>query len=50
MGRNGPVLPVDFFGGVLDVTEYRNIEIWRASCVGGGSKVFTGVMIQPEKR
>ena len=45
---NAPKLPVDCFGGVLDVTEYENMEIWRGACVGGGSKVFTGVMIQPQ--
>jgi cholesterol oxidase len=39
----------DKFGGILDVTEYENIDVWRAACVGGGSKVFTGVMIQPER-
>lgn len=39
----------DKFGGVLDVTEYEHIDIWRAACVGGGSKVFSGVMIQPER-
>lgn len=39
----------DKFGGVLDVTEYENIDVWRGACVGGGSVVFTGVMIQPRK-
>ncbi|MFZ5602080.1 MAG: GMC family oxidoreductase, partial [Pseudomonadota bacterium] len=29
--------------------EYENIDVWRGACVGGGSKVFTGVMIQPDK-
>ena len=41
---------LDYFGGVLDVTEYDHIDVWRVACVGGGSKVFTGVMIQPEKQ
>lgn len=45
--ENAPRLPVDVFGGVLDITEYDGIEIWRGACVGGGSKVFTGVMNPP---
>lgn len=40
---------MDSFGGVLDATEYKNMTIWRGACVGGGSVIFTGVMIQPEK-
>ena len=43
-------LPVDNFGGVLDTTDYPGISVWRAAAVGGGSTVFTGVMIEPEKR
>ena len=39
----------DKFGGILDVTDYEHISVWRGACVGGGSKVFTGVMIQPER-
>lgn len=27
VAENGPIVPVDFFGGLLDVTGYRNIEI-----------------------
>jgi cholesterol oxidase len=38
------------FGGVMDATEYDNMTVWRGACVGGGSVVFTGVMIQPERR
>ncbi|HVH45054.1 MAG TPA: GMC oxidoreductase [Labilithrix sp.] len=38
-----------YFGGVFDLTEYPNIDIFRAACVGGGSRVFTGVMIQPRE-
>lgn len=45
-----PGLPVDRFGGVVDVTEYDNMDVWRGACVGGGSVVFTGVMIQPQQR
>ncbi len=41
---------MDSFGGVMDATEYENMTVWRGACVGGGSHVFTGVMIQPEQR
>ncbi|WP_406275900.1 GMC oxidoreductase [Nocardia sp. NBC_00881] len=41
---------VDPFGGVLDVSSYPGIDVWRGACVGGGSVVFTGVMIEPEQR
>ena len=40
---------LDRFGGTLDVTDYDNISVWRGACVGGGSKVFTGVMIEPQR-
>ncbi len=40
----------DSFGGVVDATEYANMTVWRGAAVGGGSVVFTGVMIQPERR
>lgn len=40
-------MPFADFGGVLDVTEYPGIDVWRAAAVGGGSIVFTGAMIQP---
>ncbi|MFX0580222.1 GMC oxidoreductase [Nocardia nepalensis] len=45
-------IPVQFdaFGGVLDVSSYPGIDVWRGACVGGGSVVFTGVMIEPEQR
>ncbi|MRH91763.1 twin-arginine translocation signal domain-containing protein [Nocardia sp. SYP-A9097] len=49
-GVNRIPLPVDPFGGVLDVSSYRGIDVWRGACVGGGSVVFTGVMIEPEQR
>lgn len=45
-----PGLPIDRFGGIMDVTEYDHIDVWRGACVGGGSMVFTGVMIQPQQR
>lgn len=41
---------IDKFGGMLDTTNYENIDVWRGACVGGGSKVFTGVMIEPQKQ
>lgn len=41
---------MDSFGGVFDCVDYDNISVWRGACVGGGSVVFTGVMIQPERR
>jgi len=41
---------LDKFGGLLDTTDYDNISVWRGACVGGGSKVFTGVMIEPQKQ
>lgn len=40
----------DSFGGVLDAVEYDSIDVWRGSAVGGGSVVFTGVMIEPDRR
>ncbi|GAA4481552.1 GMC oxidoreductase [Rhodococcus olei] len=44
-------LPVvcDDFAGVLDVTDYPGLSVWRGAAVGGGSVVFTGVMIAPER-
>ncbi|GAA3592661.1 GMC oxidoreductase [Klugiella xanthotipulae] len=49
-GITGIQQSFDSFGGVLDVTEYANIHVWRGAAVGGGSHVFTGVLIQPERR
>lgn len=49
-GFDGIVRPVDSFGGVLDVTDYEHIKVWRGAAVGGGSVVFTGAMVQPERR
>ncbi|KQY30449.1 cholesterol oxidase [Nocardia sp. Root136] len=45
-------VPMSFsaFGGVLDVTEYSGIDVWRAAAVGGGSVIFTGAMVAPERR
>ncbi|MFQ6394694.1 GMC oxidoreductase [Nocardia sp. KC 131] len=45
-------VPMQFakFGGVLDCTEYPGIDVWRAAAVGGGSVIFTGAMVAPERR
>lgn len=45
-------VPVHFanFGGVLDVAEFPGIDVWHAAVVGGGSVVFTGVMVAPPRR
>jgi cholesterol oxidase len=40
----------DSFGGVLDVTSYAGIDVWRGAAVGGGSVVYTGATVQPERR
>jgi cholesterol oxidase len=39
---------MDPFGGVMDTTEYDHMTVWRGACVGGGSVIYTGVMIQPD--
>lgn len=44
-----PGTPIDSFGGVMDVTEYDHIDVWRGACVGGGSVIFTGAMPQPPR-
>lgn len=41
---------MDSFGGVIDATEYDHMTVWRGACVGGGSVIFTGVMIQPAQK
>ncbi|MBH0779125.1 GMC family oxidoreductase [Nocardia sp. NEAU-351] len=45
-------VPMQFssFGGVLDCTSYPGIDVWRAAAVGGGSVVFTGAMVAPQRR
>lgn len=48
-GLSGIPLPFDKFGGVFDETQYENIAVWRGACVGGGSVVFTGVLLEPPK-
>ncbi|WP_227999903.1 GMC oxidoreductase [Nocardia australiensis] len=49
-GMTGITVRFDPFGGVLDVSSYPGLDVWRGACVGGGSVVFTGVMIEPEQR
>lgn len=46
---NGIPALTDKFGGVMDVESHDNMDVWAGACVGGGSVVFTGVMIQPEQ-
>jgi cholesterol oxidase len=45
-------VPMQFadFGGVLDVTEFPGVDVWHGAAVGGGSVVFTGAMVAPERR
>ncbi|MCX4093717.1 GMC oxidoreductase [Nocardia sp. alder85J] len=45
-------VPMQFadFGGVLDITEFPGIDVWHGAAVGGGSVVFTGAMVAPERR
>ena len=45
----GITQPTDKFGGVLDDTEYEHLRVWRGAAVGGGSIVFTGVLLEPPK-
>ncbi len=44
-----PAQSVDRFGGVLDIVEYDNMTVGCGACVGGGSIVYAGVMIQPKR-
>jgi cholesterol oxidase len=48
--QSGLTYKLDRFAGILDTTDYKNISVWRGACVGGGSKVFTGVMIEPQQK
>jgi cholesterol oxidase len=40
----------DDFGGVLDLLQADGLDVYRGACVGGGSIVYSGVMIEPERR
>ncbi|MRH85930.1 GMC family oxidoreductase [Nocardia sp. SYP-A9097] len=44
-------VPMTFadFGGVLDVTEFGGIDVWRGAAVGGGSVIFSGAMVAPPR-
>ncbi len=48
-GPTGIPALFDNFAGVLDVTDYPGLSVWRGAAVGGGSIVFTGAMIAPER-
>ncbi|AOJ64659.1 cholesterol oxidase (plasmid) [Burkholderia ubonensis] len=48
-GLTGVTYTFPYFNGVFDCTSFKNIDVWRGACVGGGSVVFTGVMIQPRQ-
>lgn len=47
---NGYRQNVDSFGGVLEVKEYPNMRVYCGAGVGGGSLVYTGVALEPERR
>jgi len=47
---SGKPIPIDYFNGVFDESAYPYIKVWRGACVGGGSMVFTGCMIEPEQQ
>jgi cholesterol oxidase len=49
-GPTGIPVHCDDFAGVLDVVDYPHMSVWRGAAVGGGSIVFSGVMIAPEQR
>ncbi|MBO9532604.1 MAG: GMC family oxidoreductase [Solirubrobacteraceae bacterium] len=48
-GVTGDKVSTDYFGGVLDVTKFEGIDVWRAAAVGGGSVVYTGAHPIPEQ-
>lgn len=49
VNRTGIPVVADNFAGVLDITDYPGMAVWRGAAVGGGSVVFTGAMIAPER-
>ncbi len=49
-GLSGLPVVTDYFGGVLDVVELDGIQIWQGAGVGGGSLVYTGVHLVPERK
>jgi cholesterol oxidase len=46
----GDTTTFNSFGGIVDVSEFPNMTAWHGACVGGGSMVFTGCMIEPEQK
>jgi cholesterol oxidase len=53
LGKGSPLNLVGLdtpFAGVMDETVYDHMRVLRGACVGGGSVVFSGVMIQPQRR
>lgn len=49
-GLSGLTTVTSNFGGVFDATDYDGIQVWRGAAVGGGSIVFTGVLLEPPKQ
>lgn len=45
-----PILAEDYFAGALEVVDHPGIQVWQGAAVGGGSLIYTGVLIQPEQR
>jgi len=45
-----PIMAEDFFAGALEVIDQPGIQVWQGSAVGGGSIIYTGVLLAPEKR
>jgi cholesterol oxidase len=45
-----PIIAEDFFAGALEVVDHAGIQVWQGSAVGGGSNIYTGVLLAPEQR
>ena len=45
-----PIMTGDFFAGALEVVDHAGIQVWQGSAVGGGSNIYTGVLLAPEQR
>ncbi|MCL2455620.1 MAG: GMC oxidoreductase [Micrococcales bacterium] len=45
-----PMVANDYFAGALEVVDHPGIQVWQGSGVGGGSLIYTGVLIAPEQR
>lgn len=46
---NGTTASFSSFGGIVDASVFPNMTAWHGACVGGGSMVFTGCMLQPRQ-